>query len=164
MSNSESILQITVVSMIRALYPSLLMNLSLNGVSLPGTPKQISQIISQAKREGLEPGIPDLLVYLPGGRVLNWEFKRPKGGVQSAEQLAIEHKLKSLDHHYELIRSSNQAFASIADNTTQAFCQSEFDLVVSNLVNPIKSQFLHWPTGTDLSIITAELKSSLYHI
>jgi hypothetical protein len=163
MSNSESILQMTVVSMMRTLYPGLLLNLSLNGVSLPGTPKQISQIISQAKREGLEPGIPDLLVYLPDGRVLNWEFKRPKGGVQSPEQMAIEYKLKSLDHHYELIRSSNQAFASIAYATEHEFRQSEFDLIVSNLTDPIKSQFLHWSIGTELAVVTAALKD-LYDV
>jgi len=68
LSSNESILQMTAVSMLRILYPSLLLNLSLNGISLAGlSPKQKSQLIMQAKREGLTTGIPDLLIYLPNG-------------------------------------------------------------------------------------------------
>ena len=59
--SSESILQQTCVSMIRTLYPDLVLNLSLNGISLNGLSSlQKAQIIAQAKREGMETGIQDL--------------------------------------------------------------------------------------------------------
>ena len=166
MSNSESILQMTVVSMLRTLYPSFLLNLSLNGISLAGLlPKQKSQLIMQAKREGLTTGTPDLLVYLPDGKVLNLEFKRPDGkGVQSDDQLVVQQQLTILGHNYYLINSIDQVFAAIAEHTSEAFRADQLkSLDIPQSSGITTEQFLHWPAGTDISIIMDELMK-LYYI
>lgn len=166
--NSESILQQTCVSMIRTLYPDLVFNLSLNGISLNGLSSlQKAQVIAQAKREGMETGIQDLSVYLPDGIVLNLEFKRPKGGVQSTDQQLIESKLKALGHNYYLVRSVEEVFELIYEHTPLTFRWSQFiKLTELNLPNDTKvltEQFLHWPKGTSLSTIDNKLKE-LYDI
>jgi len=119
--NSESILQQTAVAMLRDFYPKFVLNLSLNGISLEGlSVEQKSRIIAQAKREGMETGIQDLTIYLPKCKLLNLEFKRPKGGKQSPEQVEIEAKLKALGHTYYLIRDIPKIFELIAENTIYA--------------------------------------------
>lgn len=163
--SSESILQQTTVAMLRTLYPALVLNLSLNGISLNGlSVTQRAQLIRQAKLEGMEPGIQDLTIYLPDSKVLNLEFKRPKGGVQSADQQTIEAKLRILGHNYYLVRTPEEIFELIAQHTTIAFRQEQFNslLVISNngfLTKP----FLHWTAGTPIPIILAKLKE-LYQL
>lgn len=151
--------------MIRTLYPNLVLNLSLNGISLTGlSPKAKAQLIAQAKREGMETGVPDLLVYLPEGKVLNLEFKRPQGGVQSDAQKLIESKLHQLGHNYYLVRSVNDVFKAIADNTSSVFRLKEFvSLDVQNYKGITEKQFLHWPAKTDIELIISNLKE-LYHL
>ena len=163
--NSELILQQTCVSMIRTLYPDLVLNLSLNGISLNGLSSlQKAQIIAQAKREGMETGIQDLSVYLPDGVVLNLEFKRPKGGVQSTDQQLIESKLKALGHNYYLVRSVEEVFELIANNTLSEFRYKQLDsLSIPNDTKVLTEQFLHWPKGTSLSTVDNKLKE-LYSI
>lgn len=165
MSNSESILQQTCVSMIRTLYPDLVLNLSLNGISLNGlSSTQKAQVITQAKREGMETGIQDLSVYLPDGVVLNLEFKRPKGGVQSTDQQLIESKLKALGHNYYLVRSVEKVFELIANSILPDFRYKQFDkLSIPNDTKVLTEQFLHWSKGTSLSIVDNKLKE-LYGI
>lgn len=166
MSNSESLLQMTAVSILRTLYPSLVLNLSLNGISLAGlSPKQKSQLIMQAKKEGLTVGIPDLLIYLPEGKVLNLEFKRPDGkGVQSDDQIAVQQQLTNLGHNYYLVRNIDQVFAAIAEHTDPEFRADQLkSLVIPQSSGITTEQFLHWPTDTDISIIIEQLHQ-LYHI
>lgn len=164
MSNSESILQMTAVSMIRILYPQIVINLSLNGISLTGlSPKVKAQLIAQAKREGMEPGVPDILLYLPESKVLNLEFKRPKGGVQSEEQQKIEQKLKQLNHNYHITRNVNQIFKLIADNTSVKFRMQEFKSIeIPTEEGKLSQSFLHWPIGTDVNVITKALMELYY--
>ena len=165
MSNLESTLQQTAVAKIRTFYPSLVLNLSLNGISLDGlSVAQRAQLIYQAKLEGMEPGIQDLTIYLPDSEVLNLEFKRPKGGKQSPDQKVIEFKLKQLGHTYYLIRSVEEVFNLIAKHTIPDFRYAEFD----QLQIPVKDDFLyeaflHWPKGTSINEINLVLKE-LYHI
>ena len=164
--STEAILQMTVVSMLRVIYPSLLLNLSLNGISLAGlSPKQKSQLIMQAKKEGMQVGIPDLLIYLPEGRVLNLEFKRPDGkGVQSDDQVAVQQQLTSLGHNYYLVSSVDHVFAAIAKHASPEFRADQLkSLVIPQSSGITTEQFLHWPAGTDISIITNELMK-LYYI
>ena len=156
----------TAVSILRTIYPSLVLNLSLNGISLAGlSPKQKSQLIMQAKKEGLTTGIPDLLIYLPEGKVLNLEFKRPDGkGVQSADQVAVQQQLTNLGHNYYLVSSINQVFAAIAEHTSEAFRVSGYDSLCAPSHNGILTeQFLHWPINTKLNLVYKELVK-LYHI
>lgn len=166
MSSNESILQMTAVSILRTLYPSLVLNLSLNGISLAGlSPKQKSQLIMQAKKEGLTVGIPDLLIYLPEGKVLNLEFKRPDGkGVQSADQVAVQQQLTNLGHNYYLVSSIDQVFTAIAEHTSETFRKHSFiSLIIPPGRGTTAGAFLHWPEGTEASIIIDELVQ-LYNI
>ena len=165
MSDSESTLQQTAVKMIRTFYPSLVLNLSLNGISLDGlAATQRAQLIRQAKLEGMEPGIQDLTIYLPDSQVLNLEFKRPTGGTQSPDQKRIESRLTSLGHTYELVHSTKEVFALIAEYTDPAFRRRQF----TSLTIPVKDdclseQFMHWPKGTSIQIVNQQLKE-FYHI
>ena len=121
MAQLESVIQSTTISMLRALYPDLVINLSLNGISLSGlSAQQRAQLIRECKQQGMETGIPDLLIYLPNGKILNLEFKRSTGK-QSPDQLLIEHKLTVLGHNYHLVRSYEHVFELIADSTTTEF-------------------------------------------
>lgn len=163
--STEAILQQTFVHMFRTLYPALILNLSLNGISLNGlSALNKAQLIAQAKREGMETGIQDLTIYLPKGKVLNLEFKRPKGGVQSEDQKLIEFKLKALGHNYHLVRSIEEVFTLIALNTLADFRYAQFDnLEIPSDGNTLTGQFLHWSKGTALIEVQSKLKE-LYHI
>ena len=151
--------------MVRTLYPSLLINLSMSGVPLQGSAKTNAQVISKMKKLGLVKGIPDLLIYLPNGKVLNLEFKRADGkGVQSADQVAVQQQLTNLGHNYYLVSSIDQVFAAIAEHTNTAFRADQLkSLDVSQSSGITTEQFLHWPTDTDISIIIEQLHQ-LYHI
>lgn len=165
MTNSESLLQQTTVAMIRKLYPALVLNLSLNGISLDGlSATQRAQLIRQAKLEGMETGIQDLTIYLPDGVVLNLEFKRPKGGVQSDDQKLIESKLHDLGHNYHIVRSTNDVFDLIARYTLPSFRCTQFESLVIPTVNDCLSEwFLHWSKGTSFELVKERLKC-LYYI
>ena len=163
--STEAILQQTFVHMFRTLYPDLILNLSLNGISLNGlSALNKAQVIAQAKREGMETGIQDLTIYLPEGKVLNLEFKRPNGGVQSEEQKKVEAKLLALGHNYHLVRSVEQVFDLISLNTTLEFRTSQYkNLFLPNDGKIIVRPFFGFPTGTPLSQVQHKLKV-LYHI
>ena len=127
MSNLESVSQATLVSMLRSMYPDLVINLSLNGISLNGlSPQQKAQLIREQKLQGFTNGIMDLVIYLPEAQVLNLELKRPKGGSQSPDQLAIQTKLQALGHNYFLIKDIYDVFKLIAERTTPEFRQSQY--------------------------------------
>jgi hypothetical protein len=122
MSNLESVSQQTLVAMLRAMYPDLVINLSLNGISLTGlSPQQKAQLIREQKLQGFTNGIMDLVIYLPNAQVLNLELKRPKGGSQSTDQLVIQAKLEALGHNYFLIRDIYDVFKLIAERTSIEF-------------------------------------------
>lgn len=128
MPELESVLQATTISMLRAMYPDLVINLSLNGISLKGlNSQQRAQLIRECKSQGMEPGIPDLLIYLPNAQILNLEFKRT-GGKQSPDQVAIQAKLTKLNHNYYLVRSYEQVFQLIAERTTIEFRKWQYGM------------------------------------
>ncbi len=160
MSNSESLLQMTFVCTCRTLYPALVMNLSLNGISLKGlTPTQKSQLIAQAKREGMENGVQDLSIYLPESQILNLEFKRPKGGKQSPDQVVIESKLKELGHNYYLVRTPKHCFELIAKHTSKEFRIDQFEkLLIESYEGVLTEKFLNFTKGTKLELVEKQLK------
>lgn len=133
MSNLESVSQQTLVSMIRSMYPDLVINLSLNGISLNGlSPQQKAQLIREQKLQGFTNGLPDLLIYLPNSQVLNLELKRPKGGSQSSDQLIIQAKLEALGHTYFLIRDIYDVFKLIAERTTIEFRKWQYGIFTNS--------------------------------
>ena len=133
MSNLESVSQQTLVAMLRAMYPDLVINLSLNGISLVGLSlQQKAQLIREQKLQGFTNGIMDLVLYLPNAQVLNLELKRPRGGSQSSDQLVIQAKLEALGHNYFLIRDIYDVFKLIAERTTTEFRQSQYTQLINS--------------------------------
>jgi len=106
-----------------------------------------------------EPGIMDLVLYLPEGTVLNLELKNPgTGGVQSANQINVQSKLLSLGHNYYIIRDTQSVFELIISHTSNEFRLSQRSALSIHSDTTITShQFMHWPKGTKLDIINAEL-------
>ena len=162
--STEAILQMTAVQMVRILYPDVLLSLSLSGIKLNGSYIENAKTIKALVPQGFERGLPDLTIYLPEGKVLNLEFKRPNGGVQSEDQKKVEAKLLALGHNYHLVRSVEHIFELIANNTLPDFRYKQFDnLYIPCDYNKLTDQFLHWPKCTMLSEIHSKLKG-LYHI
>ena len=162
--STEAILQQTFVHMFRTLYPDVLLSLSLSGIKLNGSYIENAKTIKALVPQGLERGLPDLTIYLPEGKVLNLEFKRPNGGVQSEDQKKVEAKLVALGHNYYLVRSVEHIFELIANNTLPDFRYKQFDnLSIPSDGNTLTDKFLYWPKCTMLSEVHSKLKG-LYHI
>lgn len=164
MNDIESVIQATTVSMIRTLYPDLVLNLSLNGISLNGlSPQQKAQIIRQVKIEGMENGVQDLSIYLPNSVVLNLEFKTSKGK-QSEDQVLIQNKLINLGHNYHLVRTPYEVFDLIAQYTSVQYREGAFNqLPIPYTNNKLIQKFLHFPKNTELATVQQQLKK-LYRI
>ena len=161
---SEAIIQQTAVQMVRILYPDVLLSLSLSGIKLNGSYIENAKTIKALVPQGFERGLPDLTIYLPEGKVLNLELKRPNGGVHSDDQKKVEAKLLALGHNYHLVRSVEHIFELIANNTLPEFRYKQFDnLYIPCDYNKLTDQFLHWPKRTMLSEVHSKLKG-LYHI
>ncbi len=161
---SEAIIQQTAVQMVRILYPDVLLSLSLSGIKLNGSYIENAKTIKALVPQGFERGLPDLTIYLPEGKVLNLEFKRPNGGVQSEDQKKVEAKLLALGHNYYLVRSVEHIFELIANNTLPDFRYKQFDsLSILSDGNTLTDKFLYWPKCTMLSEVHSKLKG-LYHI
>ena len=160
---SESTLQITLISMLRTLYSDYVINLSLNGISIPSDIKTKTLIINQMKKEGMEKGMPDLLLYLPNGKVLNMELKTDKGK-QSSDQIDVQHRLTKLGHNYYIIRTVYEAFNAIAQHTTESDrLEQRNKLVIHHNGLYITKPFLHFATGTSLEVVQDTLRN-LYHL
>ena len=162
--STEAILQQTAVQMVRILYPDVLLSLSLSGIKLNGSYIENAKTIKALVPQGFERGLPDLTIYLPEGKVLNLEFKRPNGGVQSEDQKKVEAKLLALGHNYHLVRTTYKVFDLIAQYTEPSYR----DFALRNIVIPSDStklteQFLHFPKGTELAEVHKLLRS-LYAI
>ena len=162
--STEAIIQQTAVQMVRILYPDVLLSLSLSGIKLNGSYIENAKTIKALVPQGFERGLPDLTIYLPEGKVLNLEFKRPNGGVQSEDQKKVEAKLLALGHNYYLVRSVEHIFELIANNTLPDFRYKQFDnLSIPSDGNTLTDKFLYWPKCTMLSEVHSKLKG-LYHI
>lgn len=159
MQNLESVTQKTIVSMLRILYPNLVINLSLNGISLNGlSAQQKAQLIKDCKNQGMEVGIPDLLLYLPKEKILNLELKTDTGA-QSPAQKEMQHKLNALGHNYYIIRNYQTVFSLIAQFTEYDFRVHAYrELKIPLEKGVLTKQFLHYPPNTSISIIEEDLK------
>ena len=161
---SEAIIQQTAVQMVRILYPDVLLSLSLSGIKLNGSYIENAKTIKALVPQGFERGLPDLTIYLPEGKVLNLEFKRPNGGVQSEDQKKVEAKLLALGHNYYLVRSVEHIFELIANRTSSAFRYTQYvKLSIPSNGRILIDKFLYWPKQTLLSEVESKLKG-LYHI
>ena len=160
---SEAILQQTLVSILKTLYPDYVINLSLSGISLNGSAKDNAQTMYSMVQQGFSRGMPDLLLYLPNGKVLNMELKTDKGK-QSADQVDVQNRLTKLGHNYYVIRTVYEAFNAIAKHTEvydRTFAYA--NLAISHNDLYITKPFLHFATGTNLEVVQDTLRN-LYHL
>jgi len=118
---TEALLQQTIVTTIKKLYPNFVINLSLSGVQLHGSPQQIAKIFVDLKKQGFQRGLPDLSIAIPNGITLHLELKKPSGGRQSTDQIHIQAQLESLGHNYTIIRSVDELLDTIAEYTTEEY-------------------------------------------
>jgi hypothetical protein len=70
----------------------------------------------RAKRQGLRPGAPDLIVWsLWHGEAFTWQIElKSMTGKQSDAQIAFEAALRSLGHTYHLVKVATEAEAVAA--------------------------------------------------
>ena len=68
---------------------------------------------TKLKRMGVTPGIPDLVLVLPYGRVCWFELKAPKGPVRSS-QIAIHDRLRECGQQVYIVKSFD-AFEQIVN-------------------------------------------------
>ena len=160
---SEAILQQTLVSILKTLYPDYVINLSLSGISLNGSAKDNAQTMYSMVQQGFSRGMPDLLLYLPNGKVLNMELKTDKGK-QSPDQVDVQNRLTKLGHNYYIIRTVYEAFNAIAEHTEvydRTFAYA--NLAISHNDLYITKPFLHFTVGTSLEVVQDTLRN-LYHL
>lgn len=62
---------------------------------------------------GLRPGVADLVVWLPGGRITYVEVKAP-GGKQSPAQIRFEARCKEAGIPYGVVRSVDETFSFLS--------------------------------------------------
>ena len=99
---SESQIQKAIVQYLRIVLPDAIVAAIPNGSQRTASGRPANAVA------GLLPGMPDLMVLLPRGRVVFFEVKTPKGRV-SDSQLAIHLKLHGLNHDVAIIRSIEDA-------------------------------------------------------
>ena len=160
---SEAILQQTLVSILKTLYPDYVINLSLSGISLNGSAKENAQTMYSMVQQGFSRGMVDLLLYLPNGKVLNMELKTDKGK-QSADQVDVQNRLTKLGHNYYIIRTVYEAFNAIAEHTTESDrLEQRNKLIIHHNGLYITKPFLHFTVGTNLEVVQDTLRN-LYHL
>jgi len=161
---SEAQLQQIIVMFIKTYYPQLVINLSLSGINLSGlSSKQIGVLFKDLVKQGFRKGIPDLLIYLPEGKVLNLELKKPSGGVQSEHQKEIESELKQLGHTYELVTSKEQVKQLLIEHMLEKDRLLSYQaLMVTASWDDTKllTDFLFFTKGTPLDEVDTFLKDT----
>ena len=75
-------------------------------------PEARARFVAARRASGMLPGHPDIICYLPGGRVLLWELKAAKGTVSAAQHL-VHARLSELGHTVEVIRTFEAAMAAL---------------------------------------------------
>ena len=77
-----------------------------NGSVLAGNEAQRAIQMRKLKATGLRPGVPDILIILPGGRCAFAELKSDKGRLSAAQE-GWRDALVALGHDWRLIRSTD---------------------------------------------------------
>lgn len=76
--------------------------------AIPNAGKRSPATAARMRAEGLMPGVADLCVMLPAGRIGWLELKASKGR-QSAEQVTFEDVCEMLEHPYAIARTLDEA-------------------------------------------------------
>jgi hypothetical protein len=108
----ERDLQKAIVKLIRSTVPGVLVAAVTNEEQGHGDAEQRARFGAMRRASGILTGFPDILVWLPAGRVLLWELKAEKGRLSEAQHL-VHAQLADLGHPVEVIRSIEQAIAAL---------------------------------------------------
>jgi hypothetical protein len=100
-SLSEAQIQKSIIEYLRAVLPHAVVAAIPNGSQRTPSGRPANAVA------GLLPGMPDIVVALPQGRVLWLEVKSAKGSV-SANQIAVHGLLNGLGHHVPVVRSVDE--------------------------------------------------------
>ena len=107
LKTSEHSLQVTVLA-----YLTYNARPNINVVAIPNAARRSLRMGARMKAEGLQSGVADLCIMLPGGRVA-WLELKTLAGRQSIAQKGFEAKCKRLDHPYALARTLDEAIAAL---------------------------------------------------
>ena len=107
LKTSEHSLQVAVLA-----YMTFCAAKDINVIAIPNAARRSLRMGARMKAEGLQSGVADLCIMLPGGRVAWLELKTDKGR-QSIAQKGFEAKCKRLDHPYALARTLDEAIAAL---------------------------------------------------
>ena len=107
LKTSEHSLQVTVLA-----YLTYNARSDVNVVAIPNAARRSLRMGARMKAEGLQSGVADLCIMLPGGKVAWLELKTDRGR-QSIAQKGFEAKCKRLDHPYALARTLDEAIAAL---------------------------------------------------
>jgi len=80
-----------------------------NGTYLQGTPLQRAKQMNRLKAEGLQSGVPDIVILLDGGKSVYIEMKIRTGGSVSKEQKEWMERLKLLGFDVYLCKGATEA-------------------------------------------------------
>jgi hypothetical protein len=100
-AQSEAQIQKAIVDYLRAVLPHAIVSAIPNGSQRTASGRPANAVA------GLLPGMPDLMVLLPQGRVIFFEVKAAKGRV-SDNQLNIHMQMQPLDHVVAVVRSIDE--------------------------------------------------------
>jgi hypothetical protein len=81
-------------------------------LAIPNAARRSLSLGARMRAEGLQAGVADLCIMLPGGKVGWLELKTDRGR-QSIAQKGFEAKCKRLDHPYALARTLDEAIAAL---------------------------------------------------
>jgi len=104
---SEHSLQVTVLA-----YLTYNARPDINVIAIPNAAPRSLRMGARMKAEGLQSGVADLCIMLPGGKVAWLELKTDRGR-QSIAQKGFEAKCKRLDHPYALARTLDEAITAL---------------------------------------------------
>jgi LmbE family N-acetylglucosaminyl deacetylase len=104
----ERDLQRAIVTLARRAFPQVVLASYPAEQRGTGDADQRARYGAARKASGVLTGHPDIIVYLPAGRVLLWEIKAEKGRTSAAQDL-LHARLAEIGHQVAVIRSVDAA-------------------------------------------------------
>lgn len=106
LSPSEDMLQASIVIALRVRYRDAIV------AAIPNGGLRSKAEAARMQRTGTRPGMPDLVVILPGGRTC-WLEVKTRDGALSAAQSEMHYRLLGLGHAVSVVRSIEDATVAV---------------------------------------------------
>ena len=107
-AHPERDLQRSIVKLARQAFTQVMVAAVPNEQGGTGDADQRARFGAARKASGVVSGFPDLIVVLPGGRVMFWECKAPRGTTSDAQEL-VHARLYDMGHSVAVIRTLDAA-------------------------------------------------------